>query len=147
MLLTLTVGSGVLFSEGPVRQGLPARPQDRLRDHLVAALRQPAGRPPCGAGGPQGPVLTLAGFVALMLAYVGSRFVAEVLLGRGACQAAPTPRRTVENVPLSVQSLILVTLLALSGFFSMAETSMMAANRFTACARPPAWAPAGAGWP
>lgn len=36
----------------------------------------------------------------------------------------------MENVPLSVQSLILVTLLALSGFFSMAETSMMAANRY-----------------
>lgn len=36
----------------------------------------------------------------------------------------------MENIPLSVQSLILVTLLALSGFFSMAETSMMAANRY-----------------
>ena len=27
---------------------------------------------------------TLAGFIALLLAYVGSRFVVEVLLGRGA---------------------------------------------------------------
>ena len=36
----------------------------------------------------------------------------------------------MESIPLSVQSLILVTLLALSGFFSMAETSMMAANRY-----------------
>jgi len=36
----------------------------------------------------------------------------------------------LESIPLSVQSLILVTLLALSGFFSMAETSMMAANRY-----------------
>ena len=36
----------------------------------------------------------------------------------------------MESIPLSAQSLILVTLLALSGFFSMAETSMMAANRY-----------------
>ena len=36
----------------------------------------------------------------------------------------------MESIPLSVQSLFLVTLLALSGFFSMAETSMMAANRY-----------------
>jgi len=36
----------------------------------------------------------------------------------------------VDSIPLSAQSAILATLLALSGFFSMAETAMMAANRY-----------------
>lgn len=36
----------------------------------------------------------------------------------------------LNSIPLSAQSAILATLLALSGFFSMAETSMMAANRY-----------------
>jgi Mg2+/Co2+ transporter CorB len=36
----------------------------------------------------------------------------------------------LDAIPLSAQSAILVTLLALSGFFSMAETAMMAANRY-----------------
>ncbi|MDD2667267.1 MULTISPECIES: CNNM domain-containing protein [Zoogloea] len=36
----------------------------------------------------------------------------------------------MDSIPLSAQSAILVTLLALSGFFSMAETAMMAANRY-----------------
>ena len=36
----------------------------------------------------------------------------------------------MDAIPLSAQSAILVALLALSGFFSMAETSMMAANRY-----------------
>jgi len=36
----------------------------------------------------------------------------------------------LDSIPLYAQSAILVTLLALSGFFSMAETAMMAANRY-----------------
>ena len=36
----------------------------------------------------------------------------------------------MDAIPLSAQSAILVALLALSGFFSMAETAMMAANRY-----------------
>ena len=36
----------------------------------------------------------------------------------------------MDSIPLYAQSAILVTLLALSGFFSMAETAMMAANRY-----------------
>lgn len=36
----------------------------------------------------------------------------------------------MDSIPLSVQSAILAALLALSGFFSMAETAMMAANRY-----------------
>ncbi|WP_374476885.1 HlyC/CorC family transporter [Zoogloea sp.] len=36
----------------------------------------------------------------------------------------------MNSIPLSMQLAILVTLLALSGFFSMAETAMMAANRY-----------------
>jgi Mg2+/Co2+ transporter CorB len=35
----------------------------------------------------------------------------------------------LENLPLSAQILILVALLAIAGFFSIAETSMMALNR------------------
>ncbi len=36
----------------------------------------------------------------------------------------------MNSIPLSAQLTVLVTLLAVSGFFSMAETSMMAANRY-----------------
>lgn len=36
----------------------------------------------------------------------------------------------MDSIPLSAQSAILAALLALSGFFSMAETAMMAANRY-----------------
>jgi Mg2+/Co2+ transporter CorB len=36
----------------------------------------------------------------------------------------------VDNLPIWVQILILVVLLAVSGFFSISETSMMAINRF-----------------
>jgi hypothetical protein len=45
---------------------------------------------------------------------------------------APSPLdpRRLESIPLYAQSAILAALLAFSGFFSMSETAMMAANRY-----------------
>jgi ABC-type uncharacterized transport system permease subunit len=83
VLLTLTVASGVLFSEA-----LFGRPLSF--DHktvfaiaswvIFAALL--AGRHLYGWRGRVALRWTLAGFAALLLAYVGTRFVLEVLLGR-----------------------------------------------------------------
>ena len=85
LLLTLTVASGVLFSETLFGKPLPL-------DHktifaivawfIFAALL--LGRHLRGWRGRVALRWTLAGFVALMLAYVGSRFVIEVILGRSA---------------------------------------------------------------
>lgn len=85
VLLTLTVGSGILFSETLFGKAF------RL-DHktvfaiiswgIFAALL--VGRHAWGWRGKKALYWTLSGFVALMLAYVGSRFVAEVLLARPA---------------------------------------------------------------
>lgn len=84
ILLTLTLASGILFSEA-----LFGRPL--VFDHktvfaiaswvIFAALL--AGRHLYGWRGRTALRWTLAGFVALMLAYVGTRFVLEVILGRG----------------------------------------------------------------
>lgn len=83
VLLTLALGSGVLFSEELFGKAL------RL-DHktlfafaswaIFAALL--VGRRFYGWRGRKALRWTLAGFVVLLLAYVGSRFVLEVLLGR-----------------------------------------------------------------
>ena len=85
MLLTLTVGSGVLFSEALFGKAF------RLDHKTVFAIISwllfgslLVGRHMWGWRGRKAQYWTLAGFVALMLAYVGSRFVAEVVLGRGA---------------------------------------------------------------
>ncbi len=85
LLLTLTVISGVFFAELLFGKPLPL-------DHktifaiiawfIFAALL--LGRHLRGWRGRQALRWTLAGFVALMLAYVGSRFVIEVILGRAA---------------------------------------------------------------
>lgn len=84
VLLTLTLGSGILFSETLFGKALPW-------DHktvfaiaswiIFAALL--VGRHLYGWRGRQALRWTLAGFVALMLAYVGTRFVIEVILQRG----------------------------------------------------------------
>ncbi|HWR93192.1 MAG TPA: cytochrome c biogenesis protein CcsA, partial [Desulfobacterales bacterium] len=84
ILLTLTLASGILFSEA-----LFGRPL--VFDHktvfaiaswvIFAALL--AGRRLYGWRGRTALRWTLAGFVALMLAYVGTRFVLEVILSRG----------------------------------------------------------------
>jgi ABC-type uncharacterized transport system permease subunit len=83
ILLTLTVGSGVLFSEALFGKPLSL-------DHktlfafaswgIFATLL--VGRHVWGWRGRRALRLTLAGFALLLLAYVGSRFVAEVILGR-----------------------------------------------------------------
>ena len=83
ILLTLTVGSGVLFSEALFGKPLSI-------DHktlfafaswgIFATLL--IGRHAWGWRGKRALRWTLAGFSLLILAYVGSRFVAEVILGR-----------------------------------------------------------------
>jgi ABC-type uncharacterized transport system permease subunit len=83
ILLTLTVGSGVLFSEALFGKPLTL-------DHktlfafaswgIFATLL--VGRHAWGWRGKRALRWTLAGFSLLILAYVGSRFVAEVILGR-----------------------------------------------------------------
>jgi len=83
VLLTLTVGSGVLFSETLFGKPLSV-------DHktlfafaswgIFATLL--IGRHAWGWRGKRALRWTLAGFALLILAYVGSRFVAEVILGR-----------------------------------------------------------------
>src|SRR6185369_12505232 len=82
-LLTLTVGSGVLFSEALFGKPLTL-------DHktlfafaswgIFATLL--IGRHAWGWRGKRALRWTLAGFALLILAYIGSRFVAEVILGR-----------------------------------------------------------------
>lgn len=83
VLLTLTVGSGVFFSEALFGKPLSL-------DHktlfafaswgIFATLL--IGRHAWGWRGKRALRWTLAGFALLILAYVGSRFVAEVILGR-----------------------------------------------------------------
>ncbi|HEV7814467.1 MAG TPA: cytochrome c biogenesis protein CcsA [Janthinobacterium sp.] len=83
-LLSLTVLSGVVFSEELF--GLPMRFDHKsvfalLSWALFAALL--AGRHWRGWRGKTALSFTLAGFATLLLAYVGSRFVLEVILHRG----------------------------------------------------------------
>ena len=82
-LLTLALGSGILFSEAIFGKAL-------VLDHktlfafiswaIFAALL--VGRRAYGWRGRLALRWTLAGFLVLLLAYIGSRFVSEVLLGR-----------------------------------------------------------------
>ena len=83
ILLTLTVGSGVFFSEALF--GKPFTFEHKTLFALAswgifATLL--IGRHAWGWRGKRALRWTLAGFALLILAYVGSRFVAEVLLGR-----------------------------------------------------------------
>lgn len=85
VLLTLTVGSGILFSEALFGKAF------RFDHKTVFAIISwilfgslLVGRHAWGWRGKRALYWTLAGFAALMLAYVGSRFVAEVLLARPA---------------------------------------------------------------
>lgn len=83
VLLTLTLGSGILFSEALFGKALTL-------DHktlfafvswgIFATLL--VGRHAWGWRGRKALHWTLAGFSVLLLAYVGSRFVAEFILGR-----------------------------------------------------------------
>ena len=84
VLLTLTLASGIVFSESMFGRALRF-------DHktLFAVLSWAtfalllAGRTLYGWRGRIALRWTLSGFVMLLLAYVGSRFVLEVVLGRG----------------------------------------------------------------
>lgn len=83
ILLSLTVGSGVLFSE--VLFGKPFSIDHKTLFAfaswgIFATLL--FGRHVWGWRGKRALRWTLAGFASLILAYVGSRFVAEVILGR-----------------------------------------------------------------
>lgn len=84
VLLTLTAVSGIAFSEQVFGRPL------RLEHKSVFTIAAWAlfgvllvGRARWGWRGRTALRLTLAGFFVLLLAYVGSRFVLEVLLGRG----------------------------------------------------------------
>ena len=83
VLLTLTVGSGVLFSEALFGKPLSL---DHKTIFAIASWAIFAtlliGRHAWGWRGRRALRWTLAGFLLLVLAYVGSRFVAEVVLGR-----------------------------------------------------------------
>lgn len=82
-LLTLTLASGILFSEEVF--GKPLQFDHKTLFALVswvifAGLL--AGRAAWGWRGRTALKWTIAGFATLLLAYVGSRFVLEVILGR-----------------------------------------------------------------
>lgn len=84
VLLTLTLLSGIFFSEALFGKALTFNHKTVfaiLSWLIFAALL--VGRHLRGWRGQLALRWTLAGFVALLLAYVGSRFVLEVLLGRG----------------------------------------------------------------
>lgn len=83
VLLTLTLASGILFSETLFGKALEFNHKTLfaiLSWIIFAALL--IGRHAYGWRGRKALRLTLSGFVTLLLAYVGSRFVLEVILGR-----------------------------------------------------------------
>ena len=83
VLLTLTIVSGVLFSEELF--GKPARFSHKTVFGVLSWLIFGAllgGRWLYGWRGRTAVRWTLAGFLALVLAYIGSKFVLEVILGR-----------------------------------------------------------------
>jgi ABC-type uncharacterized transport system permease subunit len=83
-LLTLTLATGIIFSESLF--GRPIRFDHKSIFAVVSWLTFAAllvGRHFYGWRGRTALRWTLVGFVLLLLAYVGSRFVLEVVLGRG----------------------------------------------------------------
>ena len=83
VLLTLTLATGVLFSEQVFGQAFRFNHKTLFAAVswvIFAALL--AGRWRYGWRGRRALRWTLAGFIALLLAYAGSRFVLEVILGR-----------------------------------------------------------------
>jgi ABC-type uncharacterized transport system permease subunit len=83
ILLTLTLGSGVVFSEELFGKAAPFNHKTVfgvLSWLIFGALL--AGRHIYGWRGRMAVRWTLAGFLALVLAYIGSKFVLEVVLGR-----------------------------------------------------------------
>ena len=85
ILLTLTLITGVIFSEELF--GKPAQFNHKTLFGFVSWLIFAAllgGRHVYGWRGRIAVRWTLAGFLSLVLAYVGTKFVLEVILGRGA---------------------------------------------------------------
>ena len=84
VLLTLTLASGILFSETLFGKALPFNHKTvfAIISWLIFAALL-VGRHLRGWRGRVALRWTLAGFGTLLLAYVGSRFVLEVILGRG----------------------------------------------------------------
>ncbi|HEX5126277.1 MAG TPA: cytochrome c biogenesis protein CcsA, partial [Rhodocyclaceae bacterium] len=84
VLLTLTVGSGVLFSEEVFGKPLELNHKTvfTIASWLLFGVLL-IGRRAWGWRGRTAQRWSLAGFVCLLLAYVGTRFVLEVLLHRG----------------------------------------------------------------
>lgn len=85
VLLSLTLASGILFSEALFGKPLAFNHKTvfAIMSWLIFAALL-TGRHLRGWRGRTALRWTLAGFAALLLAYVGSRFVVEVLLGRAA---------------------------------------------------------------
>lgn len=85
LLLTLTLASGVAFSEALFGKAIAFNHKTvfAILSWIIFAHLL-AGRHFRGWRGRKALHWTLAGFVALLLAYVGSRFVLEVILGRAA---------------------------------------------------------------
>ena len=83
VLLTLTLASGVVFSEELFGQAAPFNHKTvfGVASWLIFAALL-AGRHVYGWRGRVAVRWTLAGFLTLVLAYIGSKFVLEVLLGR-----------------------------------------------------------------
>ncbi len=83
VLLTLTLATGFVFSETLFGKALSFNHKSlfSIVSWLIFAALL-SGRHFWGWRGRQAVRWTLAGFVALMLAYVGSRFVLEIVLGR-----------------------------------------------------------------
>jgi ABC-type uncharacterized transport system permease subunit len=84
ILLTLTLVSGVMFSEELFGKAAPFNHKTVfgvVSWIIFGALL--VGRHVYGWRGRKAVRWTLAGFAALVLAYIGSRFVLEVILGRG----------------------------------------------------------------
>jgi ABC-type uncharacterized transport system permease subunit len=83
VLLTLTLASGILFSEEIFGKALPWNHKTvfGIASWLIFAALL-LGRHLYGWRGRTAIHWTLAGFISLMLAYVGVKFVLEVVLGR-----------------------------------------------------------------
>jgi len=84
VLLTLTLASGVLFSEEILGKAMPLTHKTVFG--IVSWLIFGAlllGRRVYGWRGRVAIYWTLAGFVSLLLAYVGVQFVLEIILHRG----------------------------------------------------------------
>lgn len=83
VLLTLALGSGALFSEQIFGKAVPLDHKTlfAFASWAIFAILL-VGRHAWGWRGRKALHWTLAGFTVLLLAYIGSRFVAEVILGR-----------------------------------------------------------------